>query len=119
MTNIIQDLVGVDFMTEKDIVTELLLSTKHTLTRYTVALGETATPRVREVLKKHLNQTIDTQGQLMDYAVEKGYCYPFNPAEQFKDDLKEAYTALDLEAWKLQSDEESFGPKREIPIVRS
>lgn len=119
MTNIIQDVAGVDFMTEKDIVTELLLTTKNALSKYSSALSETTTPKVRETLKKHLNQIIDTHGQITDYALEKGYYHPFSPPEQFKDDLKEAYLALDLEPWKLQQSEEFFGPKRDTPIVRS
>ncbi len=119
MTNIIQDVAGVDFMTEKDIVTELLLTTKNVLGKYAAALSEATTPKVRETFKKHLNQIIDSQGQISDYALEKGYYHPFDPSEQFKDDLKEAYLALDLEAWKLEQSEESFGPKRDTPIVRS
>jgi len=119
MANIIQDVAGVDFMTEKDIVTEMLLTAKNVLSRYCTAISETTTPQVRETLRKHLNQVIDTHGGIMSYALEKGYYHPFNPAEQFKDDLKEAYLALDLEPWKLQQSEESFGPKRDLPIVRS
>lgn len=119
MTNIIQDVAGVDLMTEKDIVTEILLTTKNALNRYSTAISETTTPQVRETLKKHLNQIIDTHGSIMDYALEKGYYHPFSPPEQFKDDLKEAYLALDLEPWKMQQEEESFGTKRDTPILRS
>lgn len=119
MANIIQDVAGVDFMTEKDIVLELLLTSKNVLNSYCRAIGESTTPEVRETLKKNLNQIIDTHGQIIGYAVEKGYYKPLNPPEQFKDDLKEAYLALDLEPWKLQPSEEFFGPKRDIPIVRS
>lgn len=119
MANIIQDVAGVDFMTEKDIVTEMILTGKNVLNRYSTAIGGTTTPQVRETLKRHLNQIIDTLGQITDYAVHKGYYHPFNTPEQFKDDLKEAYMALDLEPWKMQGDEESFGPKRSLPIVRS
>ena len=119
MVNIIQDVAGVDYMTEKDIVMEMLLTGKNVLNRYSTALGETTTPQVRETLKKHLNQIIDTLGEITDYAVAKGYYHPFNTPEQFKDDLREAYLALDLEPWKMQANEESFGPKRDLPIVRS
>lgn len=119
MANIIQDVAGVDFMTEKDIVTEMLLTTKNVLSRYCTAIGETTTPTVREALTRHLNQIIDTHGQIMDYALRKGYYHPLNPPKQFQDDLKEAYLALDLEPWKLQQGEEFFGSKRDTPIVRS
>jgi len=119
MVNIIQDAAGVDFMTEKDIVTELLLTTKNVLNRYCFALGETANPELRETLKGQINKLIDSQSRLINYAVEKGYYLPYNPLEQFKDDLKKAYTALDLEPWKLESTEDYYGPKRDLPIVRS
>ena len=119
MVNIIQDVAGVDFMTEKDIVTELLLTAKNALNRYCMAIGEITNPELRETLKKHINQLIDSQSQLLNYAVEKGYYRPFNPTEKYKDDLKKAYTALDLEPWKLESTEEFYGPKRDLPIVRS
>ncbi|NLP43964.1 MAG: spore coat protein [Peptococcaceae bacterium] len=101
MVNIIQDVAGVDFMTEKDIVTELLLTTKNVLNRYCIAIGETANPELRETLKKHINKLIDSQSNLINYAVGKGYYRPYNPSEQFEDDLKKAYTTLDLEPWKL------------------
>ncbi len=119
MTNIIQDVAGVEFMTEKDIVTELLLTTKNALSKYCSAISETTTSKVRETLKKHLNQIIDSHGQITDYAIERGYYHPFDPPEQFKDDLKEAYMALDLEAWKLQQDEELYASQKDNSIMRS
>ncbi|NLL51298.1 MAG: spore coat protein [Peptococcaceae bacterium] len=119
MANIIQDVAGVDFMTEKDIVIELLLTSKNTVNRYAAVLSEATSPMVRDVLKKHLNQNIDLQGQIVSYAMAQGYYRPYNPSEQINDDLKKADTSLDLEAWKLQAGEEFFGSKRDTPIVRS
>jgi spore coat protein CotF len=111
MANIIQDVAGVDFMTEKDIVTELLLTSKNALNRYASVLSEAVTPQVRETLKNHLNQIIDFQGQIAAYALNRGYLRPFDPEAQIKDDLKEAYTALD---WKPGScsPEKSFSGRR-------
>lgn len=118
MTNIIQDVAGAAHMTEKDIVTELLLTGKNVLMKYVSAIGETTSPLVRDILKRHLNETIDTHGQMTDYAISKGYYHPFNPSQQFKDDLKDAFLALDMEAWKSQDEE--FGVKTwDIPKVRS
>ncbi|NLI91588.1 MAG: spore coat protein [Peptococcaceae bacterium] len=120
MTNIIQNVAGVDFMTEKDIVTELLLTTKSALSKYSSAISESTTPEVRETMRRHLNTIIDGLGQITDYALAKGYYHPLDPPEQFKDDLKGAYMALDLEAWKLQQDEELSGREQEdTPILRS
>lgn len=100
MTNIIQDLAGADLMTEKDIVAELLLCTKNTIKHYASALAETATPQVRDTFKRHLNDAIASHEEITNYALEKGYYHPFNLTEQFKDDLKDAFLALDLETWK-------------------
>jgi similar to spore coat protein len=119
MANIIQDVAGVNFMTEKDIVTELLLTTKNALSKYASAIGETTTPEVRQTLKNHLNQVIDSLGQITDYALAKDYYHPLNPPEQFQDDVEDAYMALDLEAWKLQQDEELYGSQKDSSIVRS
>ncbi|NLO98591.1 MAG: spore coat protein [Peptococcaceae bacterium] len=119
MANIIQDVVGVDFMTEKDIVAELLLTSKNVLNRYAAVLSDSTSPTVREILKKHLNQIIDLQGQITAYALSRGYYQPYNPAEQINNELKEADISLDLEAWKLDAGEEFFGMKRDTPIVRS
>ncbi|KUO62561.1 MAG: hypothetical protein APF84_02090 [Gracilibacter sp. BRH_c7a] len=116
--NIIQNVAGADLMTEKDIVTEFMLTTKAALHKYSLSLGETTTPKVRDVLRRHLNEILDTHAQITDYALEKGHYHPFQPSEQFKDDLKDAYMAVDLEVWRSQ-DEESIYNAKETPIVRS
>ena len=116
--NIIQNVAGADLMTEKDIVTEVILTTKAALNKYSFTLGETTTPKVRDVLRRHLNEILDTHAQIMDYALEKGYYHPFQPSEQFKDDLKDAYLAVDLEVWRSR-DEEMPNNSNDTPTVRS
>lgn len=118
MTNIIQDVAGADLMTEKDIVTEVMLTTKAALNKYALTLGETTTPRVRGVLRKHLEEILDTHARITDYALEKGYYHPFQPSDQLKDDLKTAYLAEDLDVWRSQ-DEELLYDANDTPIVRS
>lgn len=116
--NIIQDVAGADIMKEKDIVTEIMLTTKAALNKYAFTLGETTTPKVRDVLRRHLDEILDTHAQITDYALEKAYYHPSEPSEQFKDDLKDAYLAVELEVWRSH-DEEMPGNSNDTPIVRS
>ena len=78
------------------IATDLLLSAKNGVRTYAVALTETATPEVRKVLKKQLDEAIDLHEKIAQYMIENEMYHAYDIEEQVNHDLKEADKALDL-----------------------
>lgn len=78
------------------IATDLLLSAKSGVRTYAVALTETATPEVRKVLKKQLNETIELHEKIAQYMIDNEMYHAYDVEEQVNLDLKKADKALDL-----------------------
>jgi len=96
MAGIIQSIAGMGDMTEQVIATDLLISAKAGVWNYAAAISETATPEVREVLRRHLDAEIQNHGKIFEYMAANGYYYADDPSRQVKLDLKTAQTALRL-----------------------
>lgn len=94
---ILQNLMGMGDMTEQIIATDFLMAAKSGVWNYAVAISETATPEVREVLRRHLDNAIDTHEKILNFMVEKGYYNVYDPQEQLKMDITNADTVLSLQ----------------------
>ncbi|HEX9062004.1 MAG TPA: spore coat protein [Clostridia bacterium] len=97
MANAIQNMAGMGNMTEQVIATDFLLAAKSGIKGYAAALAETASPEVRDVLRRQLDVAIGTHERITNYMLSKGYYQAYNPQEQIKIDLKAADTALNLQ----------------------
>lgn len=97
MGNLIQNLAGMGDMTEQVIATDFLISAKAGVRNYAMAISETATPEVREVLRRHLNAAIDMHEKIANYMMSKGYYHVQDPQEQIKVDVKAADTVLSIQ----------------------
>ena len=78
------------------IATELLITAKSAVRTYAVALTETATPEVRDVLKRQLNQAIDQHAKIADYMLEKNMYHAHDLDKQLKLDKKKVKTVKKL-----------------------
>ncbi|CAM4270917.1 spore coat protein [Lacicoccus alkaliphilus] len=78
------------------IATELLVTAKATVRTYAVALTETASPEVRDVLKRQLRQAIDQHGRIADYMMENDMYYAHDIDKQLKLDKKKVKAAKQL-----------------------
>jgi similar to spore coat protein len=96
MNTLIEMLTGMDKLTDQVIATDFLISAKNGVINYSMALTETTSPRVREVLKKQLTQAISTHATIVNYMMKKGYYNAYNLQEQFKVDMEVAETSLTL-----------------------
>lgn len=97
MGNLLQNMAGMGDMTEQIIATDFLISSKAGVRNYAVAISETATPEVREVLRRHLDIAIKTHERVAAYMTKKGYYHPQNPQEQIKVDMQAADTVLNIQ----------------------
>jgi similar to spore coat protein len=97
MTNIIQNMAGMGNMTEQVIATDFLLGSKAAILSYAAALAETATPEVRDTLRRHFDVAVGTHERITNYMMNKGYYHAYNPQEQIRVDMKAADTVLGLQ----------------------
>lgn len=97
MGGFFQDLAGMGDMTEQVIATDFLISAKAGVRNYAMAISETATPEVREVLRRHLDVAIDTHERITNYMMKKGYYHVTNPQEQLMVDTQAADTVLNIQ----------------------
>lgn len=98
MANMIQNMAGMGNMTEQVIATDFLLASKQAIKNYALALSETASPEVREVLRRHFDAAVGTHERITNYMMDKGYYHAYNPQEQIRVDMKAAETVMGLQA---------------------
>ena len=96
MNAIVENLTGMNTMTDQVIATDFLMAAKTNVKNYALALTETATPEVRTILKTHLDDAITTHERITGYMMKKGWYHAYNVDEQIKLDLKNAEAALHL-----------------------
>ena len=87
VTNVLDDLA---------IATDLLLSAKAAVRNYAVAITETATPKVRKILKKQLETAIDMHEKIAQYMIDNEMYHAYDLKEQINHDMEKADKALEL-----------------------
>ena len=97
MANIIQNLAGMGNMTEQVIATDFLLASKTAIKNYAAALAETATPEVRDALRRQFDAAVGMHERITNYMMNKGYYHAYNPQEQRRVDMKAADTVMGLQ----------------------
>lgn len=95
--NIIQNMAGMSDMTEQVIATDFLMNAKSAVRNYAIAISETTTPEVREVLRRHLDAAIMSHERILKYMTANNYYHVHNPQEQMIVDNKTSNTALNLQ----------------------
>jgi similar to spore coat protein len=93
---IVENLTGTKAMTDQVIAGDFLISAKSGIKNYALALSETASPNVRNILRKQLDTAIVTHEQITNYMISKGWYQAYNIKEQIKLDMQNAQTALNL-----------------------
>ncbi|MCT8978461.1 spore coat protein [Clostridium sp. CX1] len=96
MNSILEGITGMDKMSDQVIATDFLIAAKSGIKNYSVALSETASPEVRNVLRRQLDDAINMHERITNYMMDNGYYHAYNPQEQFKVDMKVTDTALSL-----------------------
>lgn len=94
---ILQNIAGLGDITEQVIATDFLIAAKAGVQNYAVAISETVSPQVREVLRKQLDTAVGTHEKIFRYMQKKGYYNAGSPAEQIKIDLNAAETVLNIQ----------------------
>jgi len=96
MNAIVENLTGMTAMTDQVIAYDFLIAAKTGIRNYAVAITETATPEVRQILRGQLDQLITTHESISNYAMSKGWYFPYNVKDQINLDMQNAQTAQSL-----------------------
>jgi similar to spore coat protein len=78
------------------IATDLLVSAKAGVRNIAVAITETATPSVKKILRRELDNAIELHDKLAQYMIKNEMYHAYDIDEQFEHDLKKADIALKL-----------------------
>ncbi len=96
MNPIIENITGMNALSDQVVAMDLLISAKSGVRNYAMAVTESGTPEIKEMLTNHLTAAIDLHEQLSLYMQEKGWYHAFDTNEQIHLDLKNIDTALNL-----------------------
>ncbi|MBR0007904.1 MULTISPECIES: spore coat protein [Bacillus] len=75
---------------------DLLGFAKTSVRSYAIAITETATPQLRNVLVKQLNAAIQLHAQVYRYMYQHGYYPSYNLSELLKNDVRNANRAISM-----------------------
>lgn len=78
------------------IATDLLITAKSAVRAYAVAVTETASPEVRKVLVKQLNQAIEDHAEIAEYMIQNDMYMAYDIEKQLKHDKEKVDKALEL-----------------------
>ncbi|WP_071460207.1 spore coat protein [Bacillus massilinigeriensis] len=73
---------------------DILGAAKTSVRNYAIAITETATPALREVLKRHLNGAVDWHAMIFNYMYGKGLYPAYHLQALLENDVKNAQKAL-------------------------
>jgi len=81
-------------MNDRAVACDLLISAKESVKAYADAITEAATPSVRSLLKRQLNEAIAFQDQIGAYVTKKGWYNAYNMNQQILIDLDQTQTVV-------------------------
>lgn len=96
MNPIIENLTGMNVLSDQSVAMDLLIAAKSGVRNYAMAVTEAGTPEIREMLTQHLDEAIELHEQVFGYIVEKGWYHAWDTNEQIHLNLTNMKTALDL-----------------------
>lgn len=92
---------GMPKMADASFALDFLLSVKTGIRYYAIALTETASPNLRAVLFKQMDEAIDLYEELTQLCLDKGWLYPHDLGKQIELDIKSADMALSMAEMEL------------------
>lgn len=78
------------------IAADMLITAKSVVRAYAVAVTETASPEVRKVLVKQMNQAIEDHAEIADYMIQNDMYLAYDIEKQLKHDKEKVEKAMEL-----------------------
>jgi similar to spore coat protein len=88
MNTILESMTGMNVLNDQTIANDLLIASKTGVRNLAYAITETASPEVRQILKKHLDEAIDSHNKVFNYLQNKNWYDAYNVDALLQQDLK-------------------------------
>ncbi|WP_426332719.1 spore coat protein [Paenibacillus silvae] len=98
MNPILEHMSGLHTLTDDVIAMDLLINAKSGVRNYAMAVTECATPEIKQILMKQLDEAIDSHEKISNYMVQQGLYHPYHISEQIQLDLRNIQTATDIQS---------------------
>jgi similar to spore coat protein len=96
MNPILERMTGMNTLTDEVIAMDFLITAKSGVRNYAFAVTECATPEIKAVLTKQLDEAIATHEKITSYMMSRGLYHAYDVNEQIQLDLKNIETALNI-----------------------
>ncbi|MEW4428079.1 MULTISPECIES: spore coat protein [Paenibacillus] len=96
MNPILERMSGLHTLTDDVIAMDLLINAKSGVRNYAMAVTECATPEIKQILMKQLDEAIVSHEKISNYMVQQGLYHPYHISEQIQLDLKNIQTAMNI-----------------------
>ena len=94
MNTLVESMTGMNVMTDQVIAQDLLIAAKTGIKDYALAITETASPEVRTVLRRYLEEGIAFHEKLAGFMIQQGWYKAYDMIEHLKWVLSNSDTAL-------------------------
>ncbi|MFY9382062.1 MAG: spore coat protein [Eubacteriales bacterium] len=81
-------------LTDQVIANDMLIAAKSGVKTYASAVVESATPAVKDMMKKHLDDAITFQSKIGDFVMSKGWYDAYNLNKLLENDCKQSQCAI-------------------------
>jgi similar to spore coat protein len=96
MNSILENITGMNVLNDQTIANDLLIASKTGVRNLAYAITETATPQIRELLKRHLDEAIDSHTKVFNYMENKEWYNSYNVDALLQQDLKISQSVLKM-----------------------
>lgn len=96
MNPILEHMAGLHTLTDDVIAMDLLINAKSGVRNYAMAVTECATPEIKQILMKQLDEAIDFHEKISNYMAQHDLYHPYRIPEQIQLDLKNIQTAMNI-----------------------
>ncbi|NIK76492.1 hypothetical protein FHS15_001617 [Paenibacillus castaneae] len=96
MNPILEHMTGMNTLTDEVIAMDFLINAKSAIRNYAMAVTECATPEIKTILVKQLEEAIDTHEMITSYMMQRGLYHPYNVNEQIQLDLQNIQIAMNI-----------------------
>lgn len=97
MNQLLENLTGMNILNDQTIANDFLISAKTGVRNLAYAITETASPQLRDVLKKHLAQAIDSHEKATNYMMNQNWYPAYNTDQLIQMDIQTSQKILNMQ----------------------
>lgn len=94
MNQFVENMTGMSKLSDQVIASDLLIFAKTGVKTYASAITESATPEVRNLLKRQLDEAISFQEQVSSFMMKKGWYDAYDVNKQIQMDVTQSQNTM-------------------------